>query len=191
MNSDASFNYWFVVPVQHLRSIPNNDGSFVALAISLFLYERYASVMLKQRGMKVNEKNIPKQIVVDFGIDEHVARAFWDVMRNGLLHQGMPKQAEKGRKTLPDWIFHHNQVEHPMEVIDINGRRLLSVQPWMVVNKVIELWAENLHLLDQNQSFPWAQVYNFKLQLTEKTDGEFYLVTGSSSGLELIGMAQR
>lgn len=188
MNSEESFNHWFVVPMQYLRSIPDNDGSFVALAISLFLYERYATIKLKQRGIKATEKNIPKQVVIDFNTDKDTAAAFWNVMRNGILHQGMPKQSEQGKKVFPDWIFHHNEVDHSIEIIEINGKKFLSVQPWMVINKVIALWIENLHLLDENQSFPWAQVFNFKSQFTEKTDGEFYLVTGSLSGLGLLGI---
>ena len=188
MNSEESFNQWFVIPIRWLQAVPNNDGSFVALAVSLFLYERYATIMLKQKGIKATEKNIPKQVVVDFDVDKDTAESFWNVMRNGILHQGMPKQLEQGERVFLDWIFHHNEVDHPIEIIEVGGKRLLSVQPWMVVNKVIALWTANLHLLDQNQSFGWAQVFNFKLQITEKTDGEFFLVTGSSSGLSLIGL---
>jgi len=188
MNSEESFNHWFVVPVQWLQNVPNNDGSFIALATALFLYERYIVAVLETKDVKVNPKNRITQISSDFGVDEKTAKIFWDVMRHGILHQGMPKQLEQGRKTFPDWIFHHNEVECPIEIIEINRMKMLSVQPWMVVNKVMTLWRNNLHLLDQNQSFPWAQVFNFKTQFNGKNGGEFYLVTGSSSGLGLIGM---
>jgi len=187
MNSEESFNHWFVVPIRWLQAVPNNDGSFVALATVLFLYERYIVAILETKGVKADSKNRIAQISSDFGVDEKTAQIFWGVMRHGILHQGMPRQLEHGKRAFPDWIFHHNEVERPIEIIEINGKRLLSVQPWMVVNKVIALWTNNLHLLDQNQSFPWAQVFNFKIRVNEKTDGEFYLVTGSSSGLGLIG----
>ena len=188
MNSEESFNHWFVVPIQWLQAVPNNDGSFIALATALFLYERYIVAMLETKRIKADPKSQITQISSDFGIDEGTAKIFWGVMRHGILHQGMPRQLEHGKKAFPDWIFHHNEVEHPIEVIEINSVKILSVQPWMVVNKVMTLWKNNLHLLDQNQSFPWAQVFNFQLQITENADREFYLVTGSSSGLGVIGI---
>ena len=76
MNSEESFNHWFVVPMQCLQTVPNNDGSFITLATALFLYERYAVIKLKQRGIKATEKNIHKQIAIDFGINERTAEDF-------------------------------------------------------------------------------------------------------------------
>ena len=187
MNSEESFNHWFVVPMQWLQTVPNNDGSFIALATALFLYERYAAIKLKQRGIKATEKNIHKQIAIDFGINEHTAEDFWEVMRNGLLHQGMPKQSEQGEKKFPEWIFHHNKVDHPIELRQFQGRTLLFVQPWDIVNKVIALWQENSELLSQNESFPWAQVFYFESD-SENTNSQYYLVTGSSSGLGMLSV---
>jgi len=185
MNPEESFNSWFVVPVRWLQAVPNNDGSFVALATALFLYERYAAIKLKQRGIKAIEKNIPKQIAIDFDINEHIAEDFWDVMRNGLLHQGMPKQSEQGKRKFPEWIFHHNKVDHPIELHEFQGRALLFVQPWDIVDKIVALWQENSELLSQNESFPWAQVFYLGSGI-EKSDNTYYLVTGSSSGLGIL-----
>jgi hypothetical protein len=185
MNPEESFHNWFVVPIRWLEAVPNNDGSFVALATALFLYERYAKIKLREREIKATDKNIAKQIVLDFGVDEQLAEVYWDVMRNGLLHQGIPKQSEQGEKKFPEWIFHHNKIDKPIELRKFQDRTLLFVQPWDVVNKIIALWQDNSELLSQNESFPWAQVFSLEPN-TEKTNDKYYLVTGSSSGLGIL-----
>lgn len=184
MNSKKSFNHWFVVPLQWLKAVPNNDGSFVALASALFLYERYITAKIKSLGEKATETRKIQQVASDFEVSVRVARVFWDVMRNGILHQGMPKQYEQGKKH-PDWIFHHDPSNFAVELHEFNGKLLLIVQPWLVVDKVVHLWQENLDLLEQNESFPWAQVSS----VTESSSqSDLFLITGSSSGLSILGM---
>ncbi len=180
------FEHWFVAPLRWLQEIPNNDGSFIALATVLFLYERYVIAYLKSKGVKAMKKGIIQQVADDFEVDNKIATDFWDVMRNGILHQGMPKQMEQGEKKFPDWIFHHTKDTHPIEIRDIDNSPVLFVQPWMVLNKVIALWQENMELIDKNVSFPWAEVFSLDNNVFEDTDGEIFLVTGSSSGLGFL-----
>ena len=100
-------------------------------------------------------------------------------MRNGILHQGMPKAHEQGKK-LPDWIFHHEKTNSAFELQEFNGKSLLIVQPWLVVDKVVHLWQDNLNLLEQNESFPWAQVSSVT---GGSAQSNLFLITGSVSGL--------
>jgi hypothetical protein len=139
MNNGEFFEHWYIVPIRWLQAVPNNDGSFIALATALFLYERYAVAKLKQKGVKAIKERIIKQIASDFTVNDKTAEIFWNIMRDGLLHQGMPKQLEQGKKTYPDWIFHHTVNSPPIELRSHNGNILLFVQPWGVVNKVIAL----------------------------------------------------
>lgn len=181
MNNNEFFEHWYIVPIRWLQAVPNNDGSFIALATALFLYERYVVAKLQQKGMKATKERSIKQITSDFTVNDKTAKIFWNVMRDGLLHQGMPKQLEQGKKTYPDWIFHHTVDSPPIELRSHNGNILLFVQPWGVVNKVIALWQQDIDLLIKSDSFPWAQVFNLN---TKDTSGEdFFSVTGSSSGL--------
>ncbi|MDP2726833.1 MAG: hypothetical protein Q8P59_04760, partial [Dehalococcoidia bacterium] len=69
--------------------------------------------------------------------------------------QGMPKQGERG-KPLPRWAFLHSYPLMSLEVV--NGERLLKVQPWKFMNKVLELWDSNLGLIRASGSFPWASI---------------------------------
>ena len=182
MNSKKAFNHWFVVPLQWLKAVPNNDGSFIALASALFLYERYIVAKLKASGEKATEPKKMQHIANDFGVETREARIFWNVMRDGVLHQGMPKVWEQGKK-LPEWIFNHEKSDFAFELRETNGQSLLIVQPWLVVDKVIQLWQDNLNLLEQNESFPWAQVSNISRGSPQP---DLFFVTGSSSGLSLL-----
>ena len=184
MNTIELFEKWYIVPLMCLKSVPDNNGSFIALATALFLYERYVVAQIKIMNEKATKNKKVEQIVSDFDVDKRTASLFWDVMRDGILHQGMPKQHEQGGK-LPAWRFDHSQTSHPIKLLNINGEELLMVQPWKVVDKVITLWRENSELLNKNTSFPWAHVFAVKSTAGEKTNGDFFLVTGSSSGLGL------
>lgn len=184
MNSKKTFNHWFTIPIQWLKTVPNNDGSFIALASALFLYERFIVAKIKSSGEKVTEPKKIQQIASDFKVEPRKARIFWKVMRDGILHQGMPKIHETGER-LPEWVFHHEKSDFAFELRESNGQSLLIIQPWLVVDKVIQLWQDNLNLLEQNESFPWAQVTNITRSSSQP---DSFLITGSSSGLSLLGI---
>jgi len=150
------FERWFVQSLTKLRELPNGDGGFVALATSCFLYERYAVAAIKKSGGKADKEGKIRQFMSDFEVDEVTARTFWAVIRNGILHQGMPKTNEHGESPLPNWAF--LPINRPVQMGKSNGSDILVVEPWLFTEKVLQLWNENLPLIDQNKSFPWANV---------------------------------
>ncbi|MBC7263407.1 MAG: hypothetical protein H5T64_03505 [Chloroflexi bacterium] len=150
------FEKWYVQPLERLREIPNGAGGFVALATCCFLYERYAVAVIEKSGHNADTSAIISQFATDFGVDKETAQNFWDVIRNGLLHGGMPKQQEYGQQTLPYWAMREDFPA--VELSEWCGKRILKVQPWQIMEKVISLWRENLHLLDRSKSFPWANI---------------------------------
>jgi len=156
---EALFDTWYVRPLRMLQSLPNGSGGFVALATSCFLYERYATAVIENspNARKATRNAKINQFMNDFDVDEETAGAFWDVIRNGLLHGAMPKQRGHGKWPLPDWAFRHD-FPKPVELFEHSGKLTLKVQPWMVMEKVISLWQENLDLLEQNDSFPWGNI---------------------------------
>jgi len=152
------FDRWYVKPLETLSAVPNGDGAFIALATSCFLYERYATAVLKESGEKGSQTNILRQLMQDFNIDQETSQAFWRVMRHGLLHQGMPLQQEHGEPTLPRWHF-SGRFTCPVELlVSHSGNQVLRVQPWLVANKVIQLCREDLVLFAGNDSFPWGDI---------------------------------
>lgn len=150
------FNQWFVVPLRTLEKLPNGQGGFVALGAACFLYERYAKALLQTEGKKSGTPQLLSQIASDFSVDKATAEAFWDVIRNGVLHQGMPLQKNHGNKTLPSWAFHYSYP--PMALEDVNGKPFLKVQPWKFMNRVLELCEDHFDLLQSSGSFPWATI---------------------------------
>ena len=156
MNEDQmSFDLWYVQPLKSLQNMPNGRGGFVALATACLLYERYAIADLKNQQKKTDRHAILNNIMIDFSVDYETAKAFWDVIRDGLLHQAMPMQ-QKRNATLPSWGFHH---DYPvMSLEEINGEQFLKVQPWKFMDRVLELWEDNFNLLSSNGSFPWATI---------------------------------
>ena len=157
--ADVLFDRWYIQPLRVLNSLPRGDGGFIALATSCFLYERYATAVIKSSPANRRATTEAKidQFMQDFGVDKETATAFWNVIRDGLLHAAMPMQQEHGQQTLPAWAFRHN-FPLPVELTEYDGKPILKVQPWLVMEKVISLWQNNLPLLEQNDSFPWAGI---------------------------------
>ena len=155
--SQELFDRWFVSPLGQLESIPNGDGGFIALATCCFLYERYAIAIIKKSGKKANKPSLIRQFADDFGTNEETAKAFWAVVRDGILHQGLPKQSQHGMKNLPGYILHYSFTV-PVELGDWRVEPALKIQPWRFMHKVIELWQDNIELLVASKSFPFPRI---------------------------------
>ena len=156
------FDRWFVRPLKMLEGMPNGDGAFVVLMALCPLYERYAIAVIKQEEPKAKALKDPKlnQFMKDFETNMDTAKAFWNVIRNGLAHQAMPKR--KGQKKgFPRWLF-RGSFSRPVELVTVNGEQVLRIQPWLFMEKVLSLWQENLALLTENKSFPWANIFEIE-----------------------------
>ena len=143
-----TFNRWFVVPLRKLERIPDGDGAFVAMPASCCLYERY--VLATQGTSK--KKVIYRQLSQDFHIDTKTAQVFWDLIRNGILHQAMPKAKSR---SLPEWEW-DDSFPDAIALSDTGRVPKLNVQPWRFTNRVLELCESNLGLIIQNPKNPWA-----------------------------------
>ncbi len=106
------FILWYVEPLHALEAMPLGQGGFIALATACFLYERYVTAALISQGKKTVKVSKINQLSKDFNVDETTAEVFWKVIRDGMLHQGMPLQG----KELPPWGFHHT---YPAMALDI------------------------------------------------------------------------
>lgn len=153
------FERWYVVPLRWLEAIPNGDGAFVAFAVSLALYERFAKAAIKKdTGKKANDIALCGRLAQDFGVSESEAEEFWQVMRHGLQHQAMPMQSQQGASSLPGWLFNGN-LPRPIQFGRQGSQRMLLVQPWLFRDIVLRMYRSRPDLIDYNQSFPWASIY--------------------------------
>jgi hypothetical protein len=156
------FDLWFVKPLRELEAIHGGAGAFIALATSCFLYERYIRAKSfaetgRRFDKKLDEKYRNLQLIQDFKINAETARAFWNVMRDGLLHYGMPKHL-KGTKKLPKWRFDGDYLQ-PITLSHYpSGDWWLEVQPWKVMDIVIKRCQDNMDLIIGSNEFPWATI---------------------------------
>lgn len=67
-----------------------------------FLYERYVAAYLDSIGKQADLPAKKAQFATDFVVPLYVAEAYWNVVRNGFLHQGMGLQKGRG-VALPKW----------------------------------------------------------------------------------------
>jgi hypothetical protein len=171
MTSDPQvrFDNWYVQPLRVLSEIPNGDGGFIALATSCFLYERYATAVLMETHGRAKTDDKIQQLAIDFQIDLVTATAFWQMIRDGLLHQGMPIVDEQRSGNLLSWVF-HNDFKKPIQQGKLNGVDALLIQPWLFTQRVIQLWQENSTLVDKARCFPWADVTDFTSEYDDSLD---------------------
>ena len=154
------FDRWYVQPLKMLKKVPNGDGAFVVLMALCPLYERYAIAVIEQSGPKALKGTKLDQFMKDFETNMDTAKAFWNVIRNGLAHQAMPKRNSR-KKGFPRWVF-QGSFPKPVELVTVNGEQVLRIQPWLFMEKVLSLWQENLALLTENKSFPWANIFEIE-----------------------------
>jgi hypothetical protein len=152
------FERWYAAPLAVLETVPNGDGAFVAFSVSLTLYERFARSALKAAGLKANDEALHARLADDFAIVKTEATEFWNVMRHGMQHQAMPMQRQHGGATLTPWRF-HGDFPRPIQFGSQEGSRLLQVQPWLFRDVVLKLYRGSPQLIDQNQSFPRANIF--------------------------------
>jgi hypothetical protein len=158
------FDRWYKAPLQHLESLDHGDGAFVALAVSCFLYERYAVAFLKSKNAKANDDAKRERLAVDFAIDAETAIAFWNVIRNGFLHQGMALQKDNKGTSFPRWSVSH---DYPCIALEKAAPDHLKIQPWLFRDRVLELWDQHAEFIDTNESFPWATIWPSAVKSTQ------------------------
>lgn len=151
---NETFERWYVIPLRILETLPNGDGAFVVFAVSLALYERFAKAFIKERlKLKANSNELCRKLAADFDLRESAATTFWDVMRNGLQHQGMPLVA---KSSIRRWRF-SGKCTKPIEFRA--GDTELWVQPWLFRDKVLWLYRQDPELIATSESFPWASIF--------------------------------
>lgn len=149
------FRRWYKDPLDILGNyniVPRGDGGWIALATSCFLFERYVSVKnkLDKKKLSINKNDIIRQLVIDFNTDKDTAKIFWDCVRNGLLHKGMPKQ-----KGGPTW-----EIYDDMPAFKLNDeKKVIYINVWKFKDRVIEILDNNPDYL-KHGDYPWGHIWH-------------------------------
>ena len=95
MSSIELFERWFGRSIEKLAELPNGDGAFAALMIALPLYDCFIHAKLKLEGRPTTDAIVQNEMGADLGLTDYQRQVFWDVFRNGFMHQEWPKKAKR------------------------------------------------------------------------------------------------
>ena len=153
---EEKFDGWFVKPINLLRDeLLEGDGGFVAFIAALALYERLIIAKLKISNLPTNKSSIEREMSRDLRLTDGQRKIFWDMFRNGLLHQAMPKTGKA------NYLFSAQYSGYP-EFKTANGCTFICMDPWKFVDRVLEEYRSNPRLIIESNSFPLASVTTIK-----------------------------
>jgi hypothetical protein len=139
-NTDlTNFREWYVDTLTQMY--PRRESGIAVLMLSIPLLERY---LRQKNGLTPRDDLNPrfmKDLCTLFSAlaDEHVARQFWNVFRNGFLHQATLSLQSKGGRDLPVGVLSHD-FRHAVAV-EPNGQ--FSVHPVLFSQRVIQEIVKN------------------------------------------------
>jgi hypothetical protein len=145
------FRLWFVEPIEKLKELPSGAGGFIAFMVGLALYERLIVAKLKVENNSTAELFVQQAMADDLKLTNQQQRIFWDMLRNGLLHQAMPKAG----KTC--CFFHHTFTGYP-EFKMQNEALIICIDPWKFTDRVLGDFISNPSLIIASGSYPLASI---------------------------------
>lgn len=149
--AEVRFRRWFVEPVEKLKSLPDGNGGFVAFMAALALYERLIVARLKLRNELTDEDSVRREIAQDLGLSDNERSIFWDMFRNGMLHQAMPKAGNT------EWVFHDSFSGYP-EFKTLQGRSFICINPWKFTDRVLAEFISEPKMIIASESFPLGTI---------------------------------
>lgn len=147
-----NFQKWYVEPINKLKELPDGSGGFVAFMVGLVFYERYIIAKLIIDGEERTEDEIKTTMMKDLKLTQHQQAIFWDMFRNGLLHQGMPKQGKTG------YWFRYSFSGFP-EFITQDGQNYIQINPWKFTDRVLGFFLSNPEYLLASTSYAFPVIY--------------------------------
>lgn len=157
------FTKWYVLAIEKLKEMPGGNGGFAAFIIGLALYERLIVARLKAKGIKSSPHNRTKEVSSDLGLNDEETGIFWDVFRNGFLHQAMPKPNQKDKIS---YALHHNFDGIP-KFKDYQDQKVVCINPWKFVDTVINSFLEHPELINSSLSYPFPVITQLPPELFE------------------------
>lgn len=145
------FKIWYVDPIKKLEELPNGNGGFVAFIVGLALYERLIRSKLQINNQESTEESIKSAMNIDLGITEGQRNVFWDLFRNGLLHQAMPKPGNTVYKFRDDF-------SNKPEFVESNGQWFIYINPWKFTYRVLNEFLSQPELIIASESCPLASI---------------------------------
>ncbi len=153
MNSIEYFNRWFVNPINKLKDLPEGDGGFAAFMVAIPLYERYIIGKLKLAGKCSDKESVKKEISKDLKMNDKQRCIFWEMLRNGFMHQSMPK---KGKTK---YMFSSSFSAIPEFKKLNNNEDFICLDPWKFSERVLNKFLKEPELITASESYPLASIF--------------------------------
>jgi len=161
LNAEAleKFRIWFEEPYAALDKRCENEGNgaFVALSIGLFLCERYFRSITKTIDNH-NDPAFKLEAARYLNVDAAFFRAFWNIYRNGMQHQGSPKQTADY-----SWCVNAEFPPIPARAV-VNGKEVICINPWAFTAKMIALWKNDPERLAQLSSHQLGAIFSKEIK---------------------------
>lgn len=161
MTAQSLFERWYVRPIEKLKELPDGDGGFAALMLTLPLYERLIVGRLKLDNRPTDEEAVRAEMGSDLHLTDDQQRRFWAVLRIGFMHQAM------GQNGRTKWLTSHTFTERP-EFRVVRGTPTICLDPWKFADRVLREFQRRPELITASESFPLADI--IPMQISELAD---------------------
>lgn len=158
MKADATslekFEGWYERPIELLKSLPEDDGAFLAMSAALFLCERYYRTQTGTHTRGDDRDSFKKAAAKDLGLPLPDFELFWKVYRHGIQHQGMSKNVEdRMTNTEYFWEMHHSYGALPQMVPLPDEPRTVRVRidPWKFASLICSKFKQSPAILEQQK----------------------------------------
>ncbi len=148
------FTRWVIKPLEALRTIPDGDGAFGALAIAFGLYERFLASRIHKRGDAADDGARYEEASDDFGrkVSPEDFKRFWEMYRVGIQHYFHPKHFVKGGdQTRWGWDMSENAgyEAYPIIISKEADLSIITINPWAFAFHVVDRWKRHPELMDE------------------------------------------
>jgi hypothetical protein len=130
-----NFQSWFVLPLKKLFS--EKDSGFIILMVIFPILERYLRQKIRLPTDQALNPEFYKELVKLFPIlqDDQVARQFWQIYRNGILHEVTLSQMDRKKTPMPiGWISPKYQA-----AVAIESDESLWINPIVFAQRIIQI----------------------------------------------------
>lgn len=132
----TDFEIWFEHPIQAMNADPN--GAFAVMMLTLPLAERY----FREKagiGDAVLNSAFHIEFAQAFNITEQISKDFWQVYRNGLMHQATLSKVNRNGITMPRGCMTLKTAATPQSINFDSGTNEFAVLPKEFSEEVINI----------------------------------------------------
>lgn len=175
------FEMWYEKPFLALEvGAKDWNGAYIALSMGMFLCERYYRTKTGTHDLPDKKDKESLQgydqafrylAATDLGIRHDHFNHFWNVFRNGIQHQGMPRTIEDRDKTGKILRIYKGRIStkegySEIPTMEEDGKvTYIKLNPWAFTKKMIKKFKDHPTILELGFHHAFAEVYESQTSL--------------------------